>query len=201
MKIMPLVAPTPQLKLRWTELSWSVGAECGNYHEEELQNNYWQNLCLAEFWSMYEIVYQSKNSISKKSKTNIIPLLDGKGHIRRRSQMAVLRYNLKYTNDEDLARELLTLFSPFRNEMVDIHKKDVKKLLEEHRVQVEEKRRFFEKYKVMQDLIHSIESEASNAELLINNSDEDDQDEIETTTSFELEDLKKFMKSQASRDL
>ena len=29
-KIMPLVAPTPQLRLRWTELSWSVGAECGN---------------------------------------------------------------------------------------------------------------------------------------------------------------------------
>ena len=29
-KIMPLVAPTPQLKLRWTELSWSVVAEGGN---------------------------------------------------------------------------------------------------------------------------------------------------------------------------
>ena len=29
-KIMPLVAPTPQLRLRWTELSWSVEAECGN---------------------------------------------------------------------------------------------------------------------------------------------------------------------------
>ena len=29
MKIMPLVAPTPQLRLRWTELSWSVRAERG----------------------------------------------------------------------------------------------------------------------------------------------------------------------------
>ena len=29
-KIMPLGALTPQqLRLRWTELSWSVGAECG----------------------------------------------------------------------------------------------------------------------------------------------------------------------------
>ena len=28
-KIRPLVAPTPQLRLRWTELSWSGGAECG----------------------------------------------------------------------------------------------------------------------------------------------------------------------------
>ena len=30
MKIMPLVAPTSQLMLRWTDLSWSVGAKCGN---------------------------------------------------------------------------------------------------------------------------------------------------------------------------
>ena len=35
-KIMPLVAPTPQLRLRWTELSWSVGAECGNKVFENL---------------------------------------------------------------------------------------------------------------------------------------------------------------------
>ena len=30
MKIMPIVVATPQPRLRWTELSWSVGAECGN---------------------------------------------------------------------------------------------------------------------------------------------------------------------------
>ena len=36
MKIMPLVAQTPQLRLRWTELSWSVGAECGNMHSRGL---------------------------------------------------------------------------------------------------------------------------------------------------------------------
>ena len=30
MKIMPLEAPTPRLKLRWSELSWLVGAECAN---------------------------------------------------------------------------------------------------------------------------------------------------------------------------
>ena len=29
-KIMPLVAPTHQLRLRWSELSWSVRAECAN---------------------------------------------------------------------------------------------------------------------------------------------------------------------------
>ena len=36
-KIMPLVAPTPQLRLRWTKLSWSVGAECGNTRTENLR--------------------------------------------------------------------------------------------------------------------------------------------------------------------
>ena len=37
-KIMPLVAPTPQLRLRWTELSWSVGAECGNIYIHMLRS-------------------------------------------------------------------------------------------------------------------------------------------------------------------
>ena len=38
-KIMPLVAQTPQLKLRWTELSWSVGPECGNYRKKLCQSS------------------------------------------------------------------------------------------------------------------------------------------------------------------
>ena len=43
--------------------------------------------------------------------------------------MAVLRYYLNYTNDEDLARGLLVLFFPFRDEIKDIHTNDVKQLL------------------------------------------------------------------------
>ena len=39
-----------------------------------------------------------------------------------------LKYILKYENDHDLKRAKLILFFPFRNEMKDIHEKD----LDEH---------------------------------------------------------------------
>ena len=47
--------------------------------------------------------------------------------------MAILRYYLNYSNNEDLVRGLLILYHPFRNEMSDIHQKDVESLLEENR--------------------------------------------------------------------
>ena len=71
------------------------------YDEVEKEPNYWQNLSLAEFWSDYEIVY-GKVTRSKKRKSRIQTLLNGKGHIRRRKEPAVLRYFLSYDNDEDL---------------------------------------------------------------------------------------------------
>ena len=58
-KIMPLVAPTPQLRMRWTELSWSVAAECGNIHygtlkwEIEIQQLLWYRMV----WLWYKLLW------------------------------------------------------------------------------------------------------------------------------------------------
>ena len=78
--------------------------------------------------------------------------------------MAVLRYYLNYSNDEDLARGLLILFLPFRNEMKEIHMEDVKQLLQDSSKVVEEKRSIFEKYKPMSDLINTIEADSQEKE-------------------------------------
>ena len=178
----------------------SVEQDQINYKEEELQDNYWENICLAEFWSKYEVVYGKVKKSDKNRKTNIIPLVDKKGFIRRRSEMAVLRYYLNYSNDEDLARGLLILFLPFRHEMTDIHEKDVKIVLEESRDLVEGKRLIFEKYKNMTDLISSIKSDDAKNEEIIND-EEDEADEIETTSSIQIENFNKWARSQASKDL
>ena len=85
-----------------------------------------------------------------------------KGFIRKRSDTAILRYYLNYSNDEDLARGLLILFKPFRNEMVEIHQKDVKELLDSSEDIISEKRKLFERYKVMSDLISNIQAEVVN---------------------------------------
>ena len=85
-----------------------------DYNEEEEKEGFWNDLSLASFWSKYEIVYskQVSNKESKK-KTKIISLRNGKGFIRKRLKMAVLRYYLNYDNNEDLARGLLILFKAF----------------------------------------------------------------------------------------
>ena len=139
----------------------STNQEGIEYLEEELQDNYWEKMCLAEFWAKYEVVYGHKTGQSNKQKTKLIPLKDKIGFIRRRSDIAVLRYYLNYSNDEDLARGLLILFFPFRDEMHDIHQQDVKELLKESRDFIEEKTNCFEKYKMMVELISSIQSEAT----------------------------------------
>ena len=58
----------------------SLNPEEIHYEEDELEDNYWTNLCLAEFWSRYEIVY-GKVQAPKKGKTKLIPLKNKAGFI------------------------------------------------------------------------------------------------------------------------
>ena len=102
------------------------------YDKEELIEGYWTNLALTEFWSKYEVVYTKSNKTKKGKKTRAMSLQNGKGFIRRRLKQAMLRYYLNYNNDEDLARGLLILFKPFRNEREEIHRHDVKELLDKN---------------------------------------------------------------------
>ena len=133
-------------------------------------------MSLAEFWSDFDIVY----GCAGQDRSNLIKLLNEKGYFRKRIKSpAILRYYLNYSNDEDLARGLLILFMPFRDEMNDIHRKDVKKILEEKREMIEEKRSKFEKYKVMADLISNIQSDIDKNE---ETNEEEEKFEDEETT-------------------
>ena len=173
------------------------------YEPEECVEDYWCNLSSAEFWSNYEVVYNknARKNIKPGKKTKVQYLKNGKGFIRKRSEMAILKYYLNYSNDEDLARGLLILFMPFRNEMDEIHRQDVKQLLEDSNLVITEKRRIFEKYKVMSDLIAEIHREVVNEEINEDYEDLDDSEEIETTNSQNIEDFNKWARSQASKDL
>ena len=173
-----------------------------DYNEEEQEEGYWDNLALSDFWSKYEIVYdKNAKKNRKKEKTKIISLKNG-SFIRRRLVKAVLRYYLDYGNDEDLARGLLILFKPFRNEKEEIHSKDVKQLLMENREPIEKKRSVFEKYKLMTDLVSNIQSEIdANGQR-----GEDDEEcaegqESESTLPSEIEDFNNWARTQASKDL
>ena len=54
-------------------------------------------------------------------------------------KVKALRYYIKYDNDEDMARALLILFLPFRDEMNKIHNWNVKQLLHEKQDMINEK--------------------------------------------------------------
>ena len=164
--------------------------------EPEEDPDYWSNMCCADFVSNYEIVYgkQRQNDSAK-----VIQLQDNKGFIRKRLSPACLRYYLNHDNDEDFCRGLLILFLPFRDEMEEIHEKDVFQLLEENREIIEENRAKFEKYKLMKDLIKEIKRQETEKD----QDDEEDQedDDIETTAPEELEDFNKWVAAEASKEL
>ena len=97
----------------------------------------------------------------------------------------MLRYHLAYDNDEDLARGLLILFLPFRDEMADIHRQDVKQLLSEKKDMINAKREIFEKYKTMTDLINNIQKEEEKNKYS-DGDEEEFQDEETTATEDKL---------------
>ena len=133
--------------------------------------------------------------------THIICLKNNKGYIRKRSETAVLRYYLSYNNDEDLARGLLILFKPFKNEMVEIHQKDVKELLATCEHLITEKSMLFEKYKVMSDLIANIRGDLTNKDVMEQNEEEDLFEDLETTDPIDIDAFNKWAHSQATKDL
>ena len=147
------------------------------YAPEEQEEHYWEDLTLAEFWSIYDIVYVSGKSKTKKSDKHI-PLLNNSGYIKRRPKRAILRYNLNHNNEEDFARGLLILFHPFRDESKDIHENDVKDLYDENKSSIQAIRNIFEKHKVMSDIIYALYKETDE------NVNNDDDDQVESEDEF-----------------
>ena len=134
----------------------------------------------------------------KPKKTGRINALKNGSFIRRRLENAVLRYYLNNGNNEDLARGLLILFKPFRNEVIEIHRHDVQLLLAENREIIEMKREKFERYKMMTELISNIKGNIENESASC--SDEDDVDP-ESTSKPDIEEFTSWAKFQAKKEL
>ena len=168
------------------------------YEDFELEDGYWEKLTLAEFQSLYDIVY-GENKKDKQGKLLYIPLKNKKGCIKRRSKRCVLKYYLNYSNDEDLARGLLILFHPFQDEMKEIHEQNVIEMYETNKENVNEKKNLFEKHKIVTDIVNSLSKQQEETD--IEETIEEECLESETTTADELESFEKWAKSQAIKSL
>ena len=102
-----------------------------DYYQDRPENTMddetdWENMTLAEFVSHFN-VYKSKPNSPKA-----ISLQNKRGYILRRSRECVIRYFYRYEHENENYRALCILFLPFRNEMRDIHMKDVQILYKEN---------------------------------------------------------------------
>ena len=84
-------------------------------------------MSLADFVSCYDLVY-GKNKENDIEHFKERMLLNNLGKIKLRQTRAILRYYLRYENEEELQRAKLILFYPFRNEMEQIHERDIDEL-------------------------------------------------------------------------
>ena len=162
-------------------------------YDDELQENYWDDLCLADFVSRHNIEYKPKVNAKRK----LIKLNDGKSFISRRQRPCVIRYFLKYENEEEYFRALCILFLSFRNESIDIHSHDVKELYYANQDKIEGNRSRFEKHKTLIDAIEDVETKDDKADDL--EEDISPYIEDETTTEKEIEDFEKSLKADAKK--
>jgi hypothetical protein len=157
----------------------------------------WDNMSLADFCANFDIAYPSG------SRKNVIKLQNKKGYIGKRGSSCVLRYFLKYTNEEEMYRALCILFLPFRNEMKEIHSKDVKALYLENEEQIEAIRQKYEKHRGMVEIIKKLEEAREKNDDEENNDDEESDDYIteETTDPTDIAAFEKEVKDKAAKAL
>ena len=151
----------------------------------------WDTMCLADFTSQF--------TLGKKRKNGIM-LQDRKTYVTQRGRSCVIRYFLKYVNEEEHYRALLILFLPFRNESKEIHNKNVKDLYCLNKSVIEENRSKYEKHKVLLECLQ--QAEKNNERINMEDSDEEDEYiDDETTTEKDIEDFEKSIKKQAERSI
>ena len=157
----------------------------------------WNRLCLADFVANHNIAYKS----TIKNEERVIELLDGKSFISKRKRPCVLRYFLKFDNEEEYYRALCILFLPFRDENKDIHSCNVKDLYFDNQDEIEGNRSRFEKHKTLIDAIEEVENRENEEELDDIEEDESPYFEEETTDEKDIVDFEKKLKAEAKKTL
>ena len=153
-------------------------------------------MTLAEFVSNYDVLYNTSN------RKNVIRLQNKRGFIVKRGTPCVIRYFLKYENEEEYHRALCILFLPFRNEMKDIHEKNVQQLYIENQDQIENIRAGFEKHRKLVEAIKAHEVREKEGE--DDDNEDNEENEFITEETTDIRDLKQFEKeirNQAKRSV
>ena len=159
-------------------------------------------MCLADFVSCYDVLYGMKK-MDEREDFRIRSLSNKCGKVRIRNKRAILRYYLRFENEEEEMRGILILFLPFRDEIKDIHNKDIHDLYRDNISVIDKNERKFAKNIEMSNLINDIQKQRE--EKVIHDFTPE-VDEYEETTSaeeineFEAE-FEKWAKQQGEKSL
>ena len=161
-------------------------------------NTDWDKMSLAEFVSNYNIFLKKP----KSKKTDIITLQNNTGFVVKRSKQCVIRYFLRYDNDEEYHRALCVLFLPFRDEMAEIHSADVSAIYEQNQEDIEIVRIKFEKHRQLTDLVANLER---NQQIELGDIEEDDEEHgvklLESTKTSDIQNYIEEAHAAAMRSL
>ena len=146
-----------------------------------------KNMCLAHWLSQYD--YFASGEPSKNG--NGVLFCGRKGWFRRRRQRAVLRYYLRQDDERELSSGICILFLPFRNELNDIHSRDVIQLVAEHADLINDNRSIYERSNLINDFIKKLEQQKEQGQDDDVDTDEEDDDLFETTERYQLEEFQK----------
>ena len=160
-----------------------------------------EELSLAEFAADYDIVTKNgttgehleeelqndgKDDEADLPRSAVEPLLSNMGFIRKRGRRAVIRYYLDKHDETEMKRNLLMLFTPFRDENTDIHRHtlfDVDELFQEKYLHIEEKRKMFEPHReLLVDIETALAHMKENDEFEVDSDEGEDEYIIEETT-------------------
>ena len=155
----------------------------------------WEDMEMAEFISSFNIVY--KSSFQQRKDKSLIRLQNNRGFISKRNKKCIVRYFLRYDNEQEYYRALCILFLPFRNEKTDIHTKDVELLYKENKELIDDRRAKFEKHRAMVDMIQEIEKNRESKSTFDEIVEDAEYIDEETTTREEIADFEKHVKRQA----
>ena len=190
-------------------------AELEEMNEEEVNlflpspHKYYENrpaahedICMA-MWSKHFDYFKTPPPGSNKDR--LIALQNNMGFVRQRrpGQEAIIRFRIDQQQQIEQARSLCMLFLPYRNEMQDIHEKDVVDLVAENHVAINDRRGQFINSQYASEIMKKMVEEIEQRDILDDSEDDEDEEEertqrdIETTNEEDIQKIEKEYEDKA----
>jgi hypothetical protein len=159
-----------------------------------------EDICMA-MWSKHFDYFKTPPPGSNKDR--LIALQNNMGFVRQRrpGQEAIIRFRIDQQQQIEQARSLCMLFLPYRNEMQDIHEKDVVQLVAENQEAINDRRGQFINSQYASEIMKKMVEEIEQRDLMDDFEDDEEEERpqfnIETTNEEDINKIEKEYEDKA----